>query len=112
MNKLLIKLKWEAPAEREMDPTSQTLPDQSMSLQEILRRYAQGRPIYGDNREPTYSDQFIPDMRKLDLVERDELIEQKVNEYKDIRTRVRNSRKVPDPLKPKQDDNPASDPGA
>ncbi|MFY7787217.1 MAG: hypothetical protein ACOVQA_05025 [Thermoflexibacteraceae bacterium] len=58
---------------------SQTVPDQSMSVSEIMRRYAQGLPMAG-YKVPTYSDDenqdlndVFPNIKKLDLAELQEL---------------------------------------
>jgi len=55
---------------------SLTIPDQAMSIKEILNRYARGldvegfRPIYDD--EDITLDDYMPDPRKMDLAERQE----------------------------------------
>lgn len=59
---------------------SQTIPDQAMSIKEILERYARGLPI--EQFKPHYDDDdvteddYLPDPRTLDLAERQELAEQ------------------------------------
>jgi hypothetical protein len=53
---------------------SLTIPDQAMTIKEILNRYARGldvegfRPIYDD--EDISLDDYLPDPRKMDLAER------------------------------------------
>lgn len=58
---------------------SLTVPDQTMSLREIVRRYAAGYPVEGQ-KEPQYfgEDDDMPDIKKMDLSE----IEDYANEYK------------------------------
>lgn len=58
---------------------SLTIPDQTMSLREILRRYAAGYPVEGQ-KEPQYlgEEDDMPDIKKMDLSE----IEDYANEYK------------------------------
>lgn len=52
---------------------SMTVPDQCMSLQEILKRFARGLPVDG-GRVPLYDEENdLPDIRTLDLTERAEL---------------------------------------
>lgn len=55
---------------------SMTVPDQTMSLREIVRRYAAGLPINGV-KIPLYDenpeDDVLPDPRTLDLAEREEM---------------------------------------
>lgn len=57
---------------------SLTIPDQSMSVAELMRRYASGLPLAGE-RVPFYDSDFdieVPDLKKLDLAEIQELKEQ------------------------------------
>lgn len=67
---------------------SLTIPDQSLSVKEILNRYARGimpngfNPIY-DDVETT--DDFLPDPRTLDLAERQELAEHYAQEIEQLR---------------------------
>lgn len=51
-----------------LEPT-ETLPDQSMSVQEILRRYASGLPL-GGGREPVYNEESesLMNYERLDKV--------------------------------------------
>lgn len=61
-----------------IDPKSDTVPDMTMSLQELLLRHTNGREVpehhgYFDDEE---LDEFFPDLRRLDMVEVQELIEQ------------------------------------
>lgn len=57
---------------------SLTIPDQSMSIKEILNRYSRGLPI--ESFKPIYddvddTDDFLPDPRTLDLADRQEYAE-------------------------------------
>lgn len=55
--------------------SSMTIPDQTMSIQEILSRYARGLPIEG--KEPVYhGEEYVPDIKTMDLADRQELVEQ------------------------------------
>ena len=60
-------------AEKNTEP-SMTIPDQSMSVRELLQRYAHGLPLAG-GKEPIYEgeDGDGIDPRRLDLAERQEL---------------------------------------
>lgn len=53
---------------------SQTVPDQALTIREILKRYASGQPL-GGSQEPIYEgeDGDGIDPRRLDLAERQEL---------------------------------------
>lgn len=44
---------------------SQTIPDQSMSIQEIVKRYVRGVPVDVQQRTPVYLDQSDHDMEML-----------------------------------------------
>lgn len=59
----------------ENDQPSQTIPSQSMSIKEILQRYARGLPVMGNAEKPIYEEDGIelPDLRKMDISEREEL---------------------------------------
>lgn len=59
------------------DLPSLTLPDDVMSMTEIFNRFAGGRPVDASYREPVYhgDDILIPDLRRLDLVEIGEMLE-------------------------------------
>lgn len=60
------------------NPLSLTVPDQSMEMREIYKRYAGGRPIDASTREPLYygDDIEVPDLQKLDLVEIAQMLEE------------------------------------
>lgn len=69
---------------------SLTVPDQTLSISEILRRYASGLSL-GGGRVPTYEsegedfDQVVPDLRKMDLAEIQQIKEQNDAELMRIR---------------------------
>jgi len=55
------------------DKPSQTIPDQTMSVKEILSRYSRGLPLEG-NKTPIYNgEEIIPDLRRMDLSEIQEM---------------------------------------
>ncbi|QGF19337.1 hypothetical protein [Antarctic microvirus TYR_006_V_25] len=66
---------------------SETIPDQSMSVDEIMRRYAQGLPMSGE-RVPTYEDpeiETMPDLSRMDLADREQVIKSYTAEIQEIR---------------------------
>jgi len=73
---------------------SQTIPDQSMSVREILSRYASGMPL-SNGKEQIYDgeDGDGIDPRRLDLAERQELEIQARQELAEIEERLK-SKKV------------------
>lgn len=79
MKQKKFKTAWNAdefdiPLEYNEEP-SMTVPDQSMSVREIMDRFARGLPVSG-HKVPVYDgEEDLPDMKKLDLSERAEMIE-------------------------------------
>lgn len=69
---------------------SQTIPDQSMSLRELLIRYAKGLPLEGA-KTPIWDGEegFDRDPETLDLAEREELAEKAREELKEINDRIK-----------------------
>lgn len=68
------------------DLPSQTIPNEAMSIREILVRYARGLPI--DGKVPLYDEaNDLPDPRKLDLAEIQELREQYQAEIAEIKAK-------------------------
>jgi hypothetical protein len=69
---------------------SKTVPDQSMTLRELLIRYAKGLPLEGQ-KTPIWEGEegFDVDPQKLDLAEIEELREKAEQELKDINNRVK-----------------------
>lgn len=67
------------------DLPSKTVPDQAMSVREILSRYARGLSL-GGSRTPVFDgdDSDFPDLEKLDKVERLEVIRRVKAEYDTI----------------------------
>lgn len=60
------------------DEPSMTVPDQTMSMRELLTRFANGLPIDGDNSEAFYDDDENSlgiNLRTLDLVDQQNLRE-------------------------------------
>jgi len=67
---------------------SKTVPDQSLSIQEILKRYARGLPL-SDTRTPLYEgEDEMPDIEKLDLAEREMLADQYRQELEEIKAKA------------------------
>lgn len=53
---------------------SETIPDQSIPLNVLLQRHVRGLPV--TSHTPTYSDEELPDVQKMDLTERAELAQE------------------------------------
>lgn len=72
---------------------SQTIPNEAMSIREILVRYARGLPING-SRVPIYDEENdLPDPRKMDLADWEALREQYKDELDQIRERYNQAKK-------------------
>lgn len=73
------------------DEPSLTVPDQTMSIKEILTRFASGLPI-GGQKEPLYdeseSEEYLPDPRYMDLADRQEYAEMYKQEFQEIKARA------------------------
>lgn len=60
--------------EKQFSP-SKTVPDQTMSMRELLDRYARGLPLAGAKEPMYYGEEDLPDLNRLDLAEIQELKE-------------------------------------
>lgn len=69
------------------DLPSLTIPDQTMTIPEILERYARGLPIGGVNEGYYDEEDDLPDPRTLDLEERAQLVEQFERELSEVKNR-------------------------
>jgi len=74
---------------------SMTVPDQTMSIRTILDRHSRGLPIDGI-KIPIYDgeENDLPDWRRLDLAERQELAHLYTNEIKDIKQKYNKVDKI------------------
>lgn len=68
---------------------SETIPDQSMSIREIMTRFANGTLDDISTDYPYTED--LPDIRGLDIVERDQMLSQARHEAKEARENVAKS---------------------
>ena len=70
---------------------SETIPDQTLSIRQILDRYARGipmdvkQPIWDEN--PTFEENFT-DPRRMDLAEREEFAKQAKIELENIKSTI------------------------
>lgn len=94
------------------DP-SMTVPDQTMTMTEIMNRYAKGLPLAGQ-KLPQYEDieegdDYLPDPRRMDLAERQELKEAAEKELENMKLKKKiredNARKKREAEKTLKDDN-------
>lgn len=68
---------------------SMTIPDQTLSIKQILDRYARGLPL-GGAKEPIYEgeEDFTPDLEHMDLADRQEYLENVEKEVSEIKERM------------------------
>lgn len=98
---------------------SETIPDQTMTMREIMDRYAKGLPI-GGQRQGTFDDSLdedaddafdmMPDMKKLDLSEQHDIMENSKKELSEINERMKNRKQPKKPENPPKTDNPPPPP--
>lgn len=71
------------------DKVSMTIPDQTLSIRDIMRRFAAGLPIDGE-KVPIYDgeDSDMPDLKNMDLAERQEYIETAKAELSDLNVKL------------------------
>lgn len=82
-----------AKGERNTQP-SMTIPDQTLSVKQILDRYAKGLPL-GGQKVPIYEadenstfDDYMPDPKTLDISERHEMAQDAKKELRDIKSKL------------------------
>lgn len=96
------------------DP-SLTVPDQSMTIKEILRRNAQGLTMGDMAKIPQYDgaespdDLVLPDLSKVDLADRQAILDEYEDMLRDITDRLKKQGKYA-PEEIKKPDNPGLDP--
>lgn len=86
---------------------SDTVPNQALTVTEIMTRYAQGRPLTVNNNLTFTGDNYAPDVKKMDLVDLDELKRKVDEDIKDINYELNNPKKPKTPAKAEQADNTA-----
>jgi len=74
---------------------SETVPDQTLSIREILNRYARGIPM--DVKTPIWDEnadenEYMPDPRTLDLAERQEFAESAKQELDQVKQKIAEKR--------------------
>lgn len=72
---------------------SATIPDQALTVQEIMRRYARGLSVEG--RNPVYNEDVDFDFDRLDLSEKAELIEQNKARIEQMQSSLRRAKAHP-----------------
>lgn len=70
---------------------SQTVPDASLTIPQMIDRYVKGLPLMG-NKLPQFNESDLPDFNKMDLTELAEYGEQLANRIKEGRDRAMKAR--------------------
>jgi len=86
---------------------SQTVPDQSLSIREIMKRYASGLPLGGGKEEIWLGeDDDLPDTTHMDLADKQAVMEEYAEELKQIKSRQKKIKNEPKALEtiPTNDD--------
>lgn len=88
------------PYEKKSDKPSEAVPNQSMTIQEIYKRYASGRPLMGvaspifdddgNSPYPLTFDDFMPDVTKMDLADRQEIMEMAKEHLEEVKKKLNN----------------------
>lgn len=69
---------------------SQTIPNQAISVREILRRFRSGLPLEGVvTSKPVFEEEEIPDFKKMDMTELDEYKERIKNTYEEYQNHLK-----------------------
>lgn len=78
-----------------IDQPSMTLPDQSLSIPEIMERYSRGLNLGANTRTEIYhgEDDEFPDLSRMDLVEREEYILNRRQELDDLKSKLESEAK-------------------
>ena len=108
------------------DQPSKTIPDQTMSVAEIMRRHVRGIPIEA-GKVPLYEEEnTMPDLSKMDLVDRQEYLDNAKDELDQLKRKMNQKAKKdtggkttkddqgqkPDPQYPKKNRSPGGGGGA
>lgn len=68
---------------------SETVPDDTLSIPQILERFVKGQPVYASNRTPYYDSENdfaeVPDLAKMDLTEQADYFEAHRNNLAKLR---------------------------
>lgn len=67
---------------------SETVPDQSMTIAEMIKRHRQGLPIEGRKGLYKEGDEPLLNMDHMDMVERQEYIDSVADAFVDVKTRI------------------------
>lgn len=107
MKKIVSMLNYSPSVGEVNNEPSMTVPDQAMSIQEMLERFARGLPVGGARAAFYDEENDLPDLRTLDLEERAQLAMSYQDELRELRKGVQSP--PPSPL-PSPTDTPPPPP--
>jgi len=101
------KIKFRTPFTYEMEKGSINKepslfePDQTMSIREIMERFARGLPIAeGMSKNPVYLDEEeLPDLRKMDLADQEEYLRENAEKISELRQKLQEQVEVQEEVK-------------
>lgn len=72
---------------------SRTIPNQTMTINEMVARYRRGLPIHGSSRVPLYGggDEPLMDLDQMDLIDRQEYVDSVADKLVDVRQRMKDA---------------------
>lgn len=71
-----------------------TIPNQAMTVQEIMQRFASGRPIPKSVNMMYTGDDYTPDVRRMDISEYEDLKEATRNEVEQLQKQIRDKANI------------------
>ncbi|WNK13820.1 MAG: hypothetical protein [Microvirus sp.] len=82
----LTKSSYNCPTGQLNNLPSLTIPDQTMSVREIMQRFANGQPINGNGSTPQYygEDLEIPDIKHMDLSDAEDYLKNSARKAKEL----------------------------
>jgi len=84
MSKIKTFLNYEPEVGEINDQPDMTVPDMSMSIREIMLRYASGQPLSLNTHLHYGGDEYYPDPREMDLTDIDDLKERNALRIKEL----------------------------
>jgi hypothetical protein len=86
--KFLDLFTYKSPEGEINNEPSLTIPDETMSIREILSRYSRGLSV--DQKVPYFDEEdYHPDLSKMDLADREDYIEKVKQELKDLHEKLK-----------------------
>jgi len=86
---------YKPPIPRRIEGVSETIPDQTMSLQHLVSKYVRGLPISVGNYNGKFTgEEIAEDFEKMDLAEQEQIQLNAANELSDLKQRIKKARET------------------